>query len=721
MALSPPPVSPPPVDDRPIAEGFVRETAGTPAPKRAVPGHTVPQRSATEGRAPVVHADNKRITFRAFLIGLIFTVGLSWLNCWIETEANVHFLGGVQLPGGAIFLLLVMIGLSGGLKCLERYIGKSYGVLKPFSHAELLTIYVMALFAALISTPGTHNFFLTTGPALFYFSSRENGWARLFYEHIPSWWAPGWNGQNYQERVIEPLYLGGLSSANVPWHAWVVMLVAWSGFLLLLFGILFFMGMLLRRQWIESEALSFPLLQLPLQMVEVSKDPKPNAVAFWNNRLMWAGFAIAFVLHLLRGANNYNSSFPIIGTFQGNTYFIAMTERPWNAMGGLSINLYLGAVGLTYLLTRELAFSFWFFFLLAKLQLVLSDQIGYVAGALPRDSYLGQPVFLAYQSAGGWLSLALILVWGMRRPLVATFRAAWTNDKPPAGEPFSPRFVAAGFIICLLGLIAWCLFAGINLFVAAGFILLYILVSVVIARLVVEGGFLFPQVTFSPLELMTNVLPGYHALGAASVTKLAFLQPVTFGDMRTSPLPALLHTFKIAHELKLDGLATRRLTLSAAIAVVVSLAVTLYVSVTALYEHGGLASYGYFATGPQGFWNSAAIVLSTRPGPDAGRFLWMGTGAAAVCAMIFARSRLLWFPLHPLGYIMAPSFPMNQLWFSIFAGWLIKTQVMRYGGNDTHQQLRPMMIGLILGNLVAMVCWMLYGFRAGTQISYWPA
>src|SRR5687768_18184986 len=54
------------------------------------------------------------------------------------------------------------------------------------------------------------NFFLTTGPALFYYTTPENRWASVFYEYVPKWFAPGWDGVRYKHEVIDPFYLGNL-------------------------------------------------------------------------------------------------------------------------------------------------------------------------------------------------------------------------------------------------------------------------------------------------------------------------------------------------------------------------------------------------------------------------------------------------------------------------------------------------------------------------------
>lgn len=72
-----------------------------------------------------------------------------------------------------------------------------------------------------------------------------------------------------------------------------------------------------------------------------------------------------------------------------------------------------------------------------------------------------------------------------------------------------------------------------------------------------------------------------------------------------------------------------------------------------------------------------------------------------------ARSRFLWFPLHPLGYLLCLTYPMNMLWFSIFTGWLTKTLVIRFGGNNHYQRLIPSFLGLALGDITMMIFWLI--------------
>lgn len=686
----------------------------------APPGTSLPSPPRSE-RIPAA------VTRRAFLLGLLLCAGLAALNAWIETAAGVHFLGGVQMPFGAVFALLVLLFfVNGPLRWLGQKAPFAGRFFPPLSSVELITIYVMLLFAALIATPGSDNFFLTTGAALFYFSTRENGWADLFYKFIPRHFAPGWDGATYQREVIEPLYNGGVHYNQIPWHAWSAMLIGWGIFLLLVYSALFWSSLLLRRQWIESESLSFPLVQLPLQMVDAAPGEAPPAREFWSNSSLWLGAGLAMFFHLLRGLNNYFPDWPVMVSFQGNVFRLTFTEAPWSSIGGLETNFFFGAIGIAYLLTREISFSFWFTFLLFKLQLVVATIAGFPVDSMPTDTYRGNPMFVAWQGIGGWLMMGGLLLWTARGHLMNFVGAAWRPQGPnrawAENEPFSPRLVLVGWICSCLGLFGWCLFSGINALPALAFLALYGLTSVVLARVVVEGGFLFPQTTFMPLEMLTGSVMGASAIGAASLTRLSFLQPVMFADMRTNLLPGFLHTLKMGHELKLTRRDLRRLMAAAALAVGVAWLVSTAMTIATVYSVGGLSTYKWFTqAGPQSVFKGTATMLNRQPGVEVLNWGWLAVGAGIVWSLAFARARFLWFPLHPLAFLMAGSFPISKLWPSFFVGWAVKSVILHYGGYEMAQKFRPFMLGLILGNASAMVLWMIFGFFRGSQISYWPA
>lgn len=666
------------------------------------------------------------VTVRGFALGLVLTIALAAINAWLTVQLRVNFFGGVQMPFGAIFTLLgLILFVNGPLRYLKsatpalQKIPLLGRLCTPLEPAELLVIYVMMIFGALLSTPGCDNFFLTTGSGLFYFSSRENRWAETFYHFIPSHFAPGWNGHTYQREVIEPLYLGGLAFNQVPWHAWTAMLLGWGILLLLLYAALFFISLILRRQWIEAEALAFPLVLLPLQMVEAAGDTPRGS--FWTNRSLWAGTALAAGFHLLRGLNANFPDWPMISAFQGNSFWIEMTEAPWNSVGSTSIEFFLGVIGIAFLLTRELSFSFWFSFLAFKLQLLAATLIGYPANALPRDTHLGNPTFITWQSIGAWLMMAVLLLWNAGEHIKCFRGFAVSGHGELDGEPFSPRFVLGGLLLSVAGLGFWCWFSGLNMVAAGAFFTFYVLMSIVIARLVVEGGFLYPQITFAPIEALTGSILSTQTIGAASLTKLSFMQPMLFFDMRASLLPVFLHTLKLAHVIGMERRQVRRFMLCAAAAAVAALVVSTLMTLAMLYRVGGLASNVWFVqSGPQRVFRGTADLLAARPELPVSNWGWMIVGAGVVWLLTCARARFLWFPLHPLAYLVGSGSPLGKMWPSFFIGWAIKTLLLKFGGQDAAARTRPFMIGLILGNATAMVLWTIYGIFSGTQIPYWP-
>ena len=90
-----------------------------------------------------------------------------------------------------------------------------------------------------------------------------------------------------------------------------------------------------------------------------------------------------------------------------------------------------------------------------------------------------------------------------------------------------------------------------------------------------------------------------------------------------------------------------------------------------------------------------------------GAFLIM---AGLTLATAFCRLRFPWWPLHPIAFVFLNSHQAQMLYFSFFLGWLIKTVVTRYGGSRVYQQLKPVMVGLVAGEVLAGLTPLLVGF-----------
>jgi hypothetical protein len=78
------------------------------------------------------------------------------------------------------------------------------------------------------------------------------------------------------------------------------------------------------------------------------------------------------------------------------------------------------------------------------------------------------------------------------------------------------------------------------------------------------------------------------------------------------------------------------------------------------------------------------------------------------------RHRFLWWPFHPIGYVLAYSSETRRAWFPFFVGWLCKVVITRYGSGRTYQSLRPLFLGLVLGEYLICAVWLIMAAATGT-------
>ncbi|MGQ9462189.1 MAG: DUF6784 domain-containing protein [Candidatus Fervidibacter sp.] len=95
------------------------------------------------------------------------------------------------------------------------------------------------------------------------------------------------------------------------------------------------------------------------------------------------------------------------------------------------------------------------------------------------------------------------------------------------------------------------------------------------------------------------------------------------------------------------------------------------------------------------------MVQAIDPGiqPNFVRTLGLIVGLVVFLSCFTLRRQLVWFPLHPMGLIVCRGWAMENLWLMILIGWMAKALVVRYGGLEAYRGLRPLFLGLVLGDL----------------------
>ena len=641
------------------------------------------------------------ITPRAFLIGLLLIPLLCYWVEYTEVVTQGTDLAAMSLVIGAVFALFVLI-------CLNAVIGR-FAPRWRFTQAELLYIYLMQTVSIGISGIGMYQFLITgMGNALHYANS-ANGWKDLFGRYIPRHLVP-------DPAVLDKFYTGNSHLSLEFLAGWATPIFWWSGFTCVLLGSMLCLNVILRRQWMDSEKLPFPIVYLPLELTR--HDPENGPI--WRNRLFWMAFLIVGVLESLASLNYLNPSIPALPMKPSTTVDLGtfFTTPPWNAIGYLPLAFYPLVLGLVFFLPVEVSFSAWFFYLFAKFQDVICVASGLkqpgVPPALARMPYHGE------QGAGAFIGLALYGLWTSRSYLAGVFGKAFGEkahrDVPDDNEPVPYRFAVFGFIIGFSLLCLFCMFGGMAWWLAIAFFALYFLFAITFTRIRAEAGLPWGYGPYvNPHSLLTDVAGKKH-YDMGSLTMLAYLQWFDM-DYRCMNMPYQMEAMKIANSVTNPSrLNNRHLYLAIMSAVLMGI-VSSWWALLSIYYHYGAAT---------GNVNSWRTDMGTQPfnllsdwikNPTPFSFdrlngVFAGMGVAVALSLL--RTQFLWWPFHPTGYAIAETGAMSWPLVSDPAGMAGETaHSARYGGMKAFRTAMPFAIGLILGDYVISSAWALIGLWLG--------
>ncbi len=703
------------------------------------------------------------ITPRAALLSIALAFFFGYVIPIIDMKMRNTFLGATHLPPGAIASLLLLLlvvnpllhmvakapakraalllvtlalaaaagalfwrglssdGLSFGFYLLVA--AASIGVLvlllgrRPLSRNETLVVYISCLFSCLTPGHGAENVFVVNLIGPFYYATAENKWLDFLVPYLKPWMTPALHADHgvYSDGakdMVGQWFLGN-QSGQIPLGAWLVPLVVWGTFIFVLYTMMACLSVMLRKQWAEREALAFPLLKLPVELTEGVDKPQQGIIGdFFRNRVMWIGFGVAVFIQLLRGLNTY---FPDVPTFPLELDTSQLfTEAPFNQIGGAPIVIWPVIVGITFLLTSEVSFSLWFFYWFVKFQLIAAYLAGFQPTSLP--SAVGGmggnfKAFTMYQQIGCYLAYVAIILYTGREHLkhIALRGSGRHKAGEDEGDEALPYPVAFwGFVGSFALIVAWSIAAGLTPLLAILIWTLYLVIIIALTRIVSEAGVLFVQQGWVPLGIIgqiTDAGPGSFLLAQSSLPPAAMIQGALMTDLRGFIMPSFMQGFKLAHDRKI---ALRPLLVLMMLCSLISLAIGIYMNVKLGYTQGGLSLDPWYASGAstQPATVSASLVKGVRDASYS-NLGWVALGILLTCGMMIARSRLAWFPLHPIGFLVSQTYPIGSIWFSLFLGWLCKVIITRFGGTDTYRTTTPLFLGLALGDVAMMIFWLI--------------
>ena len=654
------------------------------------------------------------VSLRAVVLSLLLAAWFGYIVPIIDLQTRNTKLGAGHFPVGSIAVLVaLLVVVNPFLKLLSHRFA--------FSRNEILVVYISTLFSCLLPGMGSESFFVAHSIGSFYYSKPENQWLGFLQPYLKPWFSAALSGGNgysgVSRQAVEEWYIGN-GGSNLFWGVWLVPLAAWSSLVLASYAMVGCLSVMLRAQWGQYEALSFPLLKLPIEMTrDEDANGKPTIRAFFADPLLWIGLIGVFALDFVNSLNVYFPDVPTIPlSFPLGNLF---TEAPWNQMAPMALIIWPIFVAITFLLSTEMAFSLWAGLILFQIQYIIAYYCGFSYGTLPPAlGHSGDGVartFAAFQQVGGYLAYAGILAWTARGHLMWIFRRAIGRERAREGEAreaLSYPLAFWGFVGSFFFLVAWSHLAGMRWDVAFALWSLYLVTVTVLSRAVIEGGVMFINQGWVPLGSLAQLFgAGTGAwMNPASIVPGAFLQVTFFQDMRAFLMPSFLQSFKLAHDRDIHA---RKLSWLIIGTVLISMGVGLWVKVRMGYIAGGLALHPWFSIVAAQYPAQNAQTLLHGLSADFNNWFWLVVGALLVIGMSSARARFAWFPLHPLGYLLALTAPTQRAWFSFFLGWLIKALVTRFGGHSAYKRCVPLALGVILGEAGAFVFWLVVDYFTG--------
>lgn len=484
---------------------------------------------------------------------------------------------------------------------------------------------------------------------------------------------------------------------SIPWSAWLGPTLTWGALLVCVWMLMLGLSAIVYPQWRRNERLAFPLL---VAYRTLSDEPEKGRYfpTICRRPSFWWAFAAVFTLHLLIGLKEYfPNSFPAVPL----AYHLGrlFTEPPWRWFPWHIYNMHIFFVflGAAYFMPSRIGLSIWFFELAYALYIMVS--------AAYSPPFYVQSV--EDHRTGAMVAMAIGIVWLGRAQWGRALRLAFGRARSEEDR----RDGAAGrmFLFGIAGTTAWLVWVGVPLLWSLFFVAFGFAISLVIARMVAETGMPFLRLHFhykiAALKLIPIPILGPMALYFSIVMAMIFAT-----GSRMSPAVLATHGIGLCDDGKprshwrVTKIFLGLLIVGFLISGAAHLTMNYHHSTTTNATETPINTWGHnrllFGHYDMRQWMDGQI---NRPVYNQAGHLAFGAGLAAALQWLCLLTPR--WPIHPLGLIVVWTYYADFAWLSILLGWLLKTGVLRYSGSRAYDKLKPMVIGLIMGEVFAAVFW----------------
>ncbi len=524
------------------------------------------------------------------------------------------------------------------------------------------------------------------------------------------------NGQNMDRSFLS------LSEAfsQIPFEGWTNMKYWGPLFLLVAFMCLALM-MIVHRQWIRNEKLAYPIATVADSLMMEPEKGRFFAPLF-RNSMFWFSFAFVVFIYFY---NFLTAAFPTSGfkeiplvyqlTGLENTFPIIRHTGCTALMTGVTISFMI--IGIAYFLAPALSVSVG---LNGLVYLIFAAQVYEITGKAP------QTVEISAFRAGAYVAFIITLIILGRRYYGPLFLKALFFGKAKTPEEKNAVLGARMFLLTACGTVLMFCLMGMDLPFALLMTLVLVITYLVFTRIICEAG--LPQMAspFMPIALFSDMAGG-AAVGPKNLMAGGSLSGTFFSDMTSMLMPNIATGMKVGSDV---GIKIRRMAYLVMIAILLAFGISFFVHFWQNYSIGIVDTASKTSEWSQGITDGVNAIsrlsingeldeaagLSfgerlSRISPTAGTSCWTFflLGLAAVFLTGFLRTRFLWWPLHAVIFCIWRTVPADTIWASFLIGWLIRTIIVRFGGENNYLKLKPLFYGLIFGQIFAAGLLLLYG------------
>ncbi|MGF1655497.1 MAG: DUF6785 family protein [Verrucomicrobiales bacterium] len=647
------------------------------------------------------------MTIRAVLLGLlgvVIVVSVTYVNDSIIKQTP--FVGNhlpLSLFGGLIIFLLLINPI------LARF-----GPSAPLRGKELAVIIALTLSACVVPGSGLMRTLPTTLMLPHHHVKTESGWQRQGLVELEAanrlLADPGEDGRALDD-YIQGMQLGNevLPIQDLPWANWTGALGFWVPVIAVVFLSMLGLAVVLHRQWSHHEQLPYPIAQFANSLLP-EKPGQARGLVF-KQPLFWYATVGVVAVHL----NNFAFVwFPdlvqIPTTFDFSSLLNPLPEVKAAGSGAYLFRIYFSMVAIAYFLAADVGLAI-------GIAPLLYPFIGAFFAAqgvsLKGGGYMAPERMVV---AGAFIGMFLSLLYTGRHYYFNTFKKAIglrSQQEIEATSVWGTRVFLLGMTV-FVGALMWAGLDWVLALLMAGLIVVY---QAVLGRLVAETGIFFIQTWWLPAAVFVALF-GAQALSPEAVLILFLVSIVFLIDPREALMPFLMNALKVV---ELRSLKVGKPVLGMGAAILLGLGVGVPVTLYFQYSNGvnmsdtwvtnGVAKSAFNETlkvsqrlEAQGLLEGAEVISGLeRFGhmvPDTTATISFFVGLSLVILFTMGRLRFAKWPLHPVCFIVFCTYAGYMSAFSFLLGWMIKVLTTKYGGERGYHALKPLMFGLIAGELL---------------------